>query len=43
MLRIMKNSDVLITGGTGFIGSNFLENNKDLNIVNIDKLTLFKN
>ena len=34
---------VLITGGAGFIGSNFipyfLENNKDLNIVNLDLLT----
>ena len=34
---------VLITGGAGFIGSNFipffLENNKELNIVNLDLLT----
>lgn len=34
---------VLITGGAGFIGSNFipyfLENNKELNVVNLDMLT----
>ncbi|WP_299248716.1 dTDP-glucose 4,6-dehydratase [uncultured Lacinutrix sp.] len=39
----MKTSTILITGGAGFIGSNFipyfLENNKFLKIVNLDKLT----
>jgi dTDP-glucose 4,6-dehydratase len=34
---------ILITGGTGFIGSNFipyfLENNEDVNLVNLDLLT----
>ncbi|WP_299382983.1 dTDP-glucose 4,6-dehydratase [uncultured Lacinutrix sp.] len=39
----MKTSTILITGGAGFIGSNFipylLENNKFLEIVNLDKLT----
>jgi dTDP-glucose 4,6-dehydratase len=40
----MKNNQfVLITGGAGFIGSNFisyfLENYQNINIVNIDKLT----
>ncbi|AOW22088.1 dTDP-glucose 4,6-dehydratase [Urechidicola croceus] len=34
---------ILITGGAGFIGSNFipyfLENNKDIHIINLDKLT----
>jgi len=34
---------VLITGGAGFIGSNFiiyfLENNNNINVVNLDKLT----
>ena len=39
----MKNKYILITGGAGFIGSNFipyfLENNKDSHIVNLDKLT----
>ncbi len=43
MLKIMKTSTILITGGAGFIGSNFipylLENNKFLEIVNLDKLT----
>ncbi len=43
MLKIMKTSTILITGGAGFIGSNFipyfLENNKFLKIVNLDKLT----
>jgi dTDP-D-glucose 4,6-dehydratase len=37
----MKN--ILVTGGSGFIGSNFIhyliEKYKDLNIVNVDKLT----
>lgn len=36
-------SAILITGGAGFIGSNFvlhfLENNKNINIVNLDALT----
>ena len=39
----MKNKAILVTGGAGFIGSNFipyfLEENKDTKIVNIDKLT----
>ncbi|WP_055436211.1 dTDP-glucose 4,6-dehydratase [Lacinutrix algicola] len=39
----MKSKYILITGGAGFIGSNFipylLENNKFLKIVNLDKLT----
>ena len=39
----MKNKNILITGGAGFIGSNFipyfLENNKDTHVVNLDKLT----
>lgn len=39
----MKIKTILITGGAGFIGSNFilyfLENNKDTHIVNLDKLT----
>ena len=34
---------ILVTGGCGFIGSNFIEyalsNNADLQIVNLDKLT----
>lgn len=38
-----KAGTILITGGAGFIGSNFiglfLEKNPDLNIVNLDKLT----
>jgi len=38
-----KTQSVLITGGAGFIGSNFivyfLENYKDIKIVNLDKLT----
>ena len=43
MLKTMKINTILITGGAGFIGSNFipylLENNKFLKIVNLDKLT----
>ena len=39
----MKNKYILINGGAGFIGSNFipyfLEKNKDSHIVNLDKLT----
>jgi len=39
----MKTNTVLVTGGAGFIGSNFipyfLENNKNLQIVNLDNLT----
>lgn len=39
----MKNEKILITGGAGFIGSNFipyfLENNPKIKLVNIDKLT----
>lgn len=39
----MKNRVVLVTGGAGFIGSNFipyfLEKNKNTKIVNLDKLT----
>ncbi len=38
-----KNQSILITGGAGFIGSNFisyfLENHKNIEIVNLDKLT----
>jgi dTDP-glucose 4,6-dehydratase len=38
-----KAQSILITGGTGFIGSNFiiyfLENYKDIKLVNLDKLT----
>jgi dTDP-glucose 4,6-dehydratase len=38
-----KNQSILITGGAGFIGSNFisffLENHKNSEIVNLDKLT----
>jgi len=38
-----KNQSILITGGAGFIGSNFisyfLENHKNSKIVNLDKLT----
>ena len=37
------NETVLITGGAGFIGSNFivylLEQNKNIHIINLDKLT----
>jgi len=37
------NNNVLITGGAGFIGSNFifsfLEHHKDIKVVNLDKLT----
>ena len=37
----MKN--VIVTGGAGFIGANFvryiLKENKEVNIINIDKLT----
>ena len=44
LLKIMsKNQTVLITGGAGFIGSNFifhfLEKHKNIKIVNLDKLT----
>lgn len=39
----MKHNTLLVTGGAGFIGSNFivylLENNQDVTIVNLDKLT----
>ncbi|OBX21675.1 MULTISPECIES: dTDP-glucose 4,6-dehydratase [Bizionia] len=39
----MKHNTLLITGGAGFIGSNFivhlLENFQDISIVNLDKLT----
>lgn len=39
----MKHNTLLITGGAGFIGSNFivylLENYQDITIVNLDKLT----
>lgn len=39
----MKNKSILITGGAGFIGSNFvpyfIESNPNTKIVNIDKLT----
>ncbi|OIQ23491.1 dTDP-glucose 4,6-dehydratase [Lacinutrix sp. MedPE-SW] len=39
----MKNNTVLITGGAGFIGSNFipffLESNPNTRVVNLDKLT----
>jgi len=39
----MKNKSILITGGAGFIGANFvnlfIEKYKNINIVNIDKLT----
>tara|TARA_B110000046_G_scaffold185824_1_gene229615 strand:- start:473 stop:1516 length:1044 start_codon:yes stop_codon:yes gene_type:complete len=45
MKRIIKN--VLITGGSGFIGTNFikiiLKQNLELNIYNIDKLTYASN
>lgn len=38
-----KNKSILITGGAGFIGSNFisyfLKNHKNIDIVNLDKLT----
>jgi dTDP-glucose 4,6-dehydratase len=38
-----KNQSILITGGAGFIGSNFilyfLENHENIEIVNLDKLT----
>jgi len=41
-INIIKQS-ILITGGAGFIGSNFisyfLENNQEIQVVNIDKLT----
>ncbi len=43
MSRVMKHNTLLITGGAGFIGSNFivhlLENFQDISIVNLDKLT----
>ena len=44
LLTTMKhNETVLITGGAGFIGSNFivylLEQNKNIHIINLDKLT----
>ena len=39
----MKDKRFLITGGAGFIGSNYiiylLENYSDIKIVNLDKLT----
>ncbi len=38
-----KNQSILITGGAGFIGSNFisyfLENHGDIEVINLDKLT----
>lgn len=43
MSKTMKHKTLLITGGAGFIGSNFivylLENFQDISIVNLDKLT----
>lgn len=43
MLKTMKNRTLLITGGAGFIGSNFipyyLENYPEIHLVNLDKLT----
>ena len=39
----MKLKNVLITGGAGFIGSNFipffLEQHQNCNVINLDKLT----
>lgn len=39
----MKNKNILVTGGAGFIGSNFVpyfvENNEDYHLVNLDALT----
>ncbi|MDP5081740.1 MAG: dTDP-glucose 4,6-dehydratase [Winogradskyella sp.] len=38
-----KNQSILVSGGAGFIGSNFislfLKNNQDINIINLDSLT----
>ena len=43
----MKNSNLLITGGLGFIGSNYIEfllsSKKNINIINIDKETKVSN
>jgi dTDP-glucose 4,6-dehydratase len=43
MQKTMKHKTILITGGAGFIGSNFipyfLEENVDVKIVNLDKLS----
>lgn len=43
MSKIMRHKTILVTGGLGFIGSNFipyfLETHKDCSIINLDKIT----